>query len=126
MALRNMHVDRFGELVETKRPPAVGGAARDSSKRTIASLQAKCSTLEQRLQVGSSPRMTHDGMQCTGDMQCTWHAVHVACGACGVHGQRMYPECTWSARGVHVCSGCRLTIHLGARVEVEVEDGCQL
>ena len=61
----NMHVDRFGELVETKRPPAVSGAARDSSKRTIASLQAKCSTLEQRLQVGSSPRMTHDGMRCT-------------------------------------------------------------
>ena len=81
MALSNMHVDRFGELVETKRPPAVSGAARDSSKRTIASLQAKCSTLEQRLQVGSSPRMTHDGMQCTGDMRCTWHAVHVTCSA---------------------------------------------
>ena len=64
------HIDRFGELVETKRPLAVSNAAaRDGSKRIIASLQAKCSTLEQRLQVGSSPRMTHDGMQCTGDMQ---------------------------------------------------------
>ena len=53
--MSNMHVDRFGDLVETKRPLAVSGAARDSSKRTIASLQAKCSTLDQRLQVGSWP-----------------------------------------------------------------------
>ena len=101
MALSHMHVDRFGELVETKRPPAVSGAARDSSKRTIASLQAKCSTLEQRLQVGSSPRMTHDGMQCT------WHAVHMVCSARGMRCMRsaraahvygVHVECTWSAR----------------------------
>ena len=49
------HIDRFGELVETKRPLAVSNAAaRDGSKRIIASLQAKCSTLEQRLQVSTS------------------------------------------------------------------------
>ena len=69
MALSKMHVDRFGELVETKRPLAASGAARDSSKRTIASLQAKCSTLEQRLQAGSSPRM------------CIHGGVNVACSA---------------------------------------------
>ena len=42
-------LDRFGELVETKAPSVNG--ARERDKRTIASLQTKCSTLEQRVQV---------------------------------------------------------------------------